>query len=452
MTNPNNADIEIVNRNDDGRGRGYLGDRVVLVAQTVPGDIVKVKIDKQTKNTVQGRVKKLVRASPQRESGDCPHEFVCTGCMLMGTSEEDELTYKVERVAGFLEKSVTVGDLEEKLQVERPSEALNYRYYAKQVFSVQNGRPILGAYIASTHDVADNSGCPVLAPSVRQAVDAVADEVFRRKLRIAWKGEPGLRYLTVRGSKASGEILISLVSSRALEGVWREELVLLAEGLLDRIDGVCGVVAIENMDKGNVLLKGEASVLAGRATVTEEMCGFQHEIGSQSFFQINPVSAAAMFETALEFAGEGELCLELFCGVGAMTLPLTRAFKKVIAVELSEESTAALSRALAQVPAESVRVEQGDAYQLGPDILRETGAKVLVADPPRRGLGAELIKSIADSSVQRLVFLSCQPAVLERDLPLLEKAGFKLSALSIVDQFPGTVHVETVALLERVQQ
>ena len=150
MTNPNKAEVEIVNRNDDGRGRGYIGDRVALVAQTVPGDIVTVRIDKQTKNTVQGRVKRLVQASPQRVKANCPHEFICTGCVLMGTSAEDELGYKVERVAGHLEKSVTAGDLEQELTVLRPGDAQHYRYYAKQVFSVQNGRPILGAYIAST--------------------------------------------------------------------------------------------------------------------------------------------------------------------------------------------------------------------------------------------------------------------------------------------------------------
>ena len=159
-----------------------------------------------------------------------------------------------------------------------------------------------------------------------------------------------------------------------------------------------------------------------------------------------------MFEVALGYAGEGEVCLELFCGVGAMTLPLTHNFKAVVAVDQSEESIDALKRAATQVTEDKVRVELGDAYALAPALLRETGAKTLVADPPRRGLGEPLIQAIGDSSVDRLVFLSCQPAVLERDLPLLEKAGFKLSALSIVDQFPGTVHVETVALLERIEE
>ena len=118
---------------------------------------------------------------------------------------------------------------------------------------------------------------------------------------------------------------------------------------------------------------------------------------------------------------------------------------------MSEEAVAALRRSVEQVPADSVQVELADAYVVTSELLQETGAKTLVADPPRRGLGEGLIQAIRDSKVERLVFLSCQPAVLDRDLPLLEKAGFKLSALSIVDQFPGTVHVETVALLERKQ-
>ena len=449
MSNPNNADILIVDRNPDGRGRGQVGNRVALVAQAVPGDIVQLKIDKQTKNTVQGRVKRLVKPAPNRVRSHCPHEFICTGCVLLGTSEEDELAYKKERVVGYLKKSSTAGSLETSLSVERAGESVGYRYFAKQVFTMQQGRPVLGAYITATHDVADNAGCPVLAPCMSAAIDVVVDEVSRRKMRLHWNDEKGLRYLTVRGSHASGKTLVTLVSSRELIDDWLEELTDMAESLLSRVEGVCGVVAIENDDSGNVILKGESTLLAGAGSIEEEICGFTHEIGAQSFFQINPLTAALMFDRALSFAGEGEVCLELFCGVGAMTLPLTKQFKKVIAVEINAESTQALQRSMSQVAEGSIQVETGDAYELGAELVAQSGAKVIVADPPRRGLGAELIAAIGASGVERLVLLSCQPAVLERDVPLLEEAGFKLAELSAIDQFPGTVHVEAVVLLVR---
>jgi len=449
MSNPNNAEIKIVNRNPDGRGRGRVGDRVVLVAQTVPGDTVVVNIDKQTRNTVQGRVKQLVEPSPDRVESYCSHQFVCTGCVLLGTSAEDEMAYKEERVVGYLEKSSTACEMESPVKVERSGEALDYRYFAKQVFALEKGRPILGSYIAATHEVADNSGCPVLAGCVRDAVEVVIDEVCNRGMRIHWREEKGLRYLTVRGSHSTQETLLVLVSSKLLEGVWLEELEDMANALMSRVKGACGVVAIENDDAGNVILRGDAKLLAGRDFVEDEICGFKHEIGAQSFFQINPLSAELMFERALSYAGEGEICLELFSGVGAMTLPLTKTFKKVIAVELSEEATLALSRSMSQAEPDSIRIETGDAFELGPKLLTETGCKVLVADPPRRGLGEDLIAAIANSQVERLVLLSCQPAVLQTDLPILEKAGFKLQELSVVDQFPGTVHVEAVTLLVR---
>ena len=156
-----------------------------------------------------------------------------------------------------------------------------------------------------------------------------------------------------------------------------------------------------------------------------------------------------MFDRALSFAGEGDVCLELFSGVGAMTLPLAKSFKKVIAVEINEEATQALERSKAQLSDGSVEIKTGDAYELGGELVAESGAKVIVADPPRRGLGAQLIQAIGASQVERLVFLSCQPSVLEHDLPLLEEAGFKLEEIAVIDQFPGTVHVEAVALLVR---
>ena len=449
MANPNNADVLIVDRNPDGRGRGKVGNRVALVAQAVPGDTVQVKVDKQTKNTVQGRVKRLVNASPDRVRSHCPHEFVCTGCVLLGTSEEDELAYKKERVEQYLKKSSSAGDLQTPLRVERSGESVGYRYFAKQVFALQQGRPVLGAYIAATHDVADNAGCPVLAPCLNTAIDVVVDEVSSRKMRLHWKGEQGLRYLTVRGSHASGDTLITFVSSRALADEWLEELTDMAESVMSRVEGCCGVVAIENDDSGNAILKGEPTLLVGAGSIEEEICGFKHEIGAQSFFQINPQTAALMFERALSFAGEGDVCLELFSGVGAMTLPLAKSFKKVIAVEINEEATQALARSKEQLPDGSVEIKTGDAYELGGELVAESGAKVIVADPPRRGLGAQLIKAIGASPVERLVFLSCQPSVLEHDLPLLEEAGFKLEEIAVIDQFPGTVHVEAVALLVR---
>ncbi|MBT6178540.1 MAG: 23S rRNA (uracil(1939)-C(5))-methyltransferase RlmD [Deltaproteobacteria bacterium] len=449
MANPNNADVLIVDRNPDGRGRGQIGNRVALVAQAVPGDTVQIKVDKQTKNTVQGRIKRLVNASPDRVRSHCPHEFVCTGCVLLGTSEQDELAYKKSRVSAYLKNSSTAGPLESDLHVERAGDGLGYRYFAKQVFSMQKGRPVLGAYVAATHEVADNNGCPVLAPCLNAAIDVVIDEVSSRKMRLHWKDEKGLRYLTVRGSRASEKTLITFVSSRALVDEWLAELTEVAESVLSRVQGAAGVVAIENDDSGNVILKGEPTLLAGEEFIEETICGFNHEIGAQSFFQINPQTAALMFDRALAFAGEGDVCLELFSGVGAMTLPLTKQFKKVIAVEINQESTQALERSRSQVPEATLEVLTGDAYELGPDLVAQDGVKVVVADPPRRGLGAELVKAIAASQAERLVLLSCQPSVLEHDLPLLEAAGFKLEELSVIDQFPGTVHVEAVALLVR---
>ena len=132
-----------------------------------------------------------------------------------------------------------------------------------------------------------------------------------------------------------------------------------------------------------------------------------------------------------------------------MTLPLSRSFDRVVAVELNEEAASSLERSVKKLESGSIEVETGDASVLGPRLLEETGCKVVVADPPRRGIGEGLIGAIGNSKVERLVYLSCEPAVLERDLPCLEKAGFRLHEVSIVDQFPGTAHVETVVLFLR---
>lgn len=441
----------MVDRNDDGRGRGEFEGRVALVAQAIPGDVVQVRVDKKTRNTIQGRVGRLVTPSKNRVSTPCPHQFHCTGCALLGTRRGDELQLKEAGVVRALKEGSSQGAEKKVHGIEEVGSELAYRHFAKQIFALEKGKVILGAYVAGTHEVADNDGCPILAPHVSKVSSAVLAEVRHRGLRIHWRDETGLRYLALRGSRASGNVLVTLVSSKPLTGPWLSQLQELGASLVDERAAVSGVAAIFNDDPGNVLLLGPSQVLAGENGVDESILGFTHRIGPQSFFQINPVTAERMFERALEFAGSGEQCLELFSGVGVMTLPLRRGFKEVVAVENNVECVDALKAHLEAADLDGVEVIEGDAFTLGPKLLADGAARVVVADPPRKGLGESLIQAFGESQIERLVYLSCQPSVLKRDLPLLEKGGFVLEDIALFDQFPGTIHVETVALFVKVK-
>lgn len=443
--------VRIEDWNTDGRGRGTLGSKTVLVSQAHPGEEVSVRLDRKTRGTLQGRVLRLIDADPGRIRHSCRHEFRCTGCPLLAASELDERDFKLAKVARALQGAGAPLEALQPLAV--PTGPFGYRHLAKQVTGVARGRVMLGSYVAGTHEVVNNVGCPVLAPELARVLEEVRQLLAASRARI-WLpagvsgegGNDGLRYVVARHSRATGRQLIVLVTSD------REAVTLrrLCDALLQHLPSIAGVHLLLNEDPGNTLLLGETLYSSGLHHVEEQLAGFHHRIGPRSFFQINPVAAEVLVAEALEAAGQGDTCVEAFCGVGALTLPLSRSFRRVLAVERSPESVESLvaSAHRAQV-ADRISCRAGRAETLLPIWLEEENPECAVLDPPRKGLGPRLLTALGRSSLKRIVLLSCDPLTLAHDLPPLLASGFRLTRVTPIDQFPRTAHVETVSSLVR---
>ena len=440
--------VELEDRNPDGRGRGYSQGRAVLVSQGLPGERVRVRVDRETRGTVQGRVAELVDPINSRIDTACPHTFVCTGCPMLGEDPDEELVFKEKMIRTTLASAKS--DLESLCRgVERPSEIFEYRYYAKQVFSHHKNEMTLGSYVAGTHEVVSNRDCPVLAPRLSEVMRVTEEVVAAEKVWIATQRDSGLKHAVARLSAATGEVLMTWVVSGVLSSVQRAAIERAALSLRTRCEHVAGVALVINETQGNVILRGGVEVIDGASHIVESMSGYEHRVGPLSFFQINPVAAAALFDRALDAAGQGGTCLELFSGVGVLTLPLSDRFKRVVAVEVVEEASKSLAGRLMELGKTSVEARWGDATAVAKQILEAEAVEVVVADPPRRGLGEELCSLIGQSRVKRVVLLSCEPKTLARDIPHLVAGGLVVRAVWGIDQFPRTAHVETVTLLER---
>ena len=444
---PDSLRVTITGIDDDGRGLATVGRRKVRVSQAYPGEDVVFQIDKKTRGEFQGRVQRLVAPSEDRIPSPCEHEFICTGCPLLGLSLESEREFKANKVTRILEECAPGFDTG-ALEYEVPSEPFGYRYYAKQVFGVARGRPVLGAFVAGTHHLVDNGGCPVLEPGIGRVLDRLIEGVREHRIRVHTEQEAGLRFALTRGSRAFSEELLVLSTSCRDHGKRGGSLWEMVETLVREVDSLKGVVVLLNEASGNSLLLGETLFEVGTVAIRESLGGFEHRVGPRSFFQINPVSADVLFGTAFEFAGEGESCLELFSGVGALTFELARRFTKVHAVEVNPEAVAALNERGAELKL-GVQATVGDATEVAATILSQFDPTVCVADPPRKGLGEALCDTLVQSSIQRIVLLSCDPDSLQKDLPRLRVGGFEVKAVRAIDQFPRTAHVETVTLLER---
>ena len=432
--------IQIDDRNEDGRGRGRAGKRVVLVSQAHPGEEVTVRVDRTTRGTVQGRVAKVIRPDPGRVETRCSHAFHCTGCALLQVSETEEDAFKRERVRAAL-AGVGGFELEPTL---RPTGACGYRHLAKQVFGRLGRDVFLGSYVTGTHHVTDNDGCPVLAaplPAVLRQLAAAATAAGA-DVHDPARGVTGLRYAVARRSRSTGDVLLAIVTSAADPSV----AAALARRVHDGHDAVVGAHVIVNTGEGNAILAGDVSPVAGADAIEDEILGHRHRIGLRTFFQVNPAAATELFRVALDAAGSGRRCLEGYAGVGALTWPLAERFEQVVAVESHPEAAQLLQEGALD---RGVMVRSEDADHAIPEMLASGPWDAVVLDPPRRGLGDAVTGALASHPPERIVLLSCEPGTLGRDLPPLVAAGYGIARIVPVDQFPRTAHVETVTLLTR---
>ncbi len=441
-SDPARLNVLIESLEKDGRGKGRHHDRVVLLPQAYPGEAAAYRVDVATKGALQGRVLKILKPGPDRVAHPCAHEFHCTGCPFVSYRPSAEARFK----AGLVRQALVglVRDGRDPVRpLVAPASPFGYRHYGKQIFDRREGGVILGSYVQGTHRVADNRGCPVLANGLAKLFDRLADRVHDALLDIHEPGgKRGLRHVVARWSRSGAQAQVVIATSEP-GAAFAESFV---RTLSTEIPEIESAFVLEQSGEGNVLLEGELRRVFGPGELEESILGFKYAIGPKSFFQVNPWGAETIFSHALEFAGKGETVLELFAGVGALTLPLSRAFGKVVAAEASPEAAASARRNAGRNGVPGVVIEMGAAEVLAERLMAEHRPEVVVVDPPRKGLGPELATIIAKGPAARIVLLSCDPSSLGRDAEAITAAGRTLVAVQPVDQFPRTAHVETVTL------
>jgi tRNA/tmRNA/rRNA uracil-C5-methylase (TrmA/RlmC/RlmD family) len=434
--------VLIEDRNGDGRGRGRAGERVALVDQAHPGEVVVLRPDRASRGTIQGRVARLLRRDPGRVPHACRHEFHCTGCPLLAAPLAAEDAFKAARVEAGLPPGLRGLGIGRPL---RPVGPFGYRCFAKQTFSVRRpGRQvILGSYVHGTRRVVDNSGCPVLVPALAGALDLLARAAEGHPVH--GRDGPGLRHVLARWSRAEGRIAAALASSDPGPAF----LVRLAEDWMAACPDVKGVLLVHAPAEGDGnLRRGEPIGEVGEPRLRERLLGHDHELDPRAFFQVNPWAAEELFRLACEGAGRGAWAVEGYAGVGALTRLLLERFERVLAVESDPVAGAAL---LAQAQALGGPLEARIARVESVLLELQGGPRpdALVLDPPRGGLGAPTAGLVAALGARRIILLSCDPLRLGQDLAPIFAAGYAVQGLHLVDLLPRTAHVETATLLVR---
>lgn len=430
----------------EGLGIARIDGQVVFVHGAVRGETCDVLVMKVLKNAAFGKIAALAEPSPARRQPDCPYYGRCGGCDFRHMSYEEELWAKRARVQDALTRiggaEVTV---EEILGAEQPQ-----HYRNKSIYPISPAGEV-GFYRARSHQVVHVEHCLIQKPEADALAQAVRDYIARFQVKPYNEatGRGLLRHLYVRTSCRGESLACLLVNGSRLPH--EQELV---DMLRAAAPGVCGVVLGENTRRGNAILGDRYRTLWGRDYLTDTLCGLELRLSVPSFYQVNHDQAQRLYEKALEYAGltGRELAVDLYCGAGTITQVLARRARHVIGGEIVPEAIRDAEDSARRNGVENVEFLCGDASRLAAE-LRQRGLRpdVICVDPPRKGLAPDVVEAAASMTPGRIVYVSCDPATLARDVARFAPLGYCPVRACAVDLFPGTAHVETVCLLSKLQ-
>lgn len=448
--------LEITGVTAEGNGVGrYTEEKdtsglVVFVPFTAVGDQISCRILKVQKTHAYGKVEELLVPSPDRCGEDgadtCVAFGKCGGCAWRHVTYEAELRYKWQRVEDALRR---IGGLSVVPDPIVACEAADH-YRNKAQFPVEAGehRPLIGFYAPRSHRIVEQRDCALQPVIFKTILDIVAKWVQKTGLTIydetAHKGV--LRHIYLRQAEATGQIMVCLVCTSGKLPDSRD----LIEALRAAVPGLASVVVNLNREDTNVVLGNNGFTLWGADYIVDQLCGLRFRLSPRSFYQVNRRQAEKLYRIAARLAGLTgvETLLDLYCGTGTIGLSMAKNAGQVIGVEAVPQAVEDARRNAEDNGITNARFLCADAGQAARQ-LKEEGVSphVVVIDPPRKGCSPDVIVTIAEMHPRRVVYVSCDPATLARDLKLFAEKGYETRSVTPVDMFPRTPHVETVVLM-----
>ena len=437
----------IVDYTAEGLGVARIDGCAVFIPNAIAGERCRVRIEKVGKTWAAGKIVELLERSAHRINRACPVAKLCGGCDFHHMDYEEELRLKAQRVRTCLNR--IGGEQLEDVPILGAPTCENYRNKAQYPVASKNGRVYAGFFKAGTHQVVENDRCGILPEEMDRVKDAVI--AYANEFRVSAYDEAAhqglLRHIYVRRGAVSGQILVCLaINGRKIP----KEAALIAR--LRKIPGFTTLVLSVNTKKGNTVLGDEFITLCGPGYIEDTLCGLNFRLSPRSFYQVNHHQAQRLYRCAIQQAGitKDDTVLDLYCGVGTITLAMAAAAGKVIGVEVVAQAVEDARDNAKRNGIENAEFFCGDAGQAALELEKQgVKADVVVVDPPRKGLNADTIEALARFAPRRIVYVSCDPATLARDVALLKERGYTLQSATAADLFPRCAHVESVVCLTR---
>ena len=443
--------FDIISQGYEGEGIAKIDNKYpIFIEGALKGEKVKVRIVKVNKNFAYGKLMEVLEASEERVNPPCAIYKRCGGCKLQHASYKAQLDFKWDRVKDCVSK---IGKLDPSI-VKYPlgmEEPWRYRNKVQLPIGLINGEVKIGFFAPRSHDIIDMESCLIQ--------DEIGDKVV--KLTREWiekfnirpynvdgeYDEKGIvRHIMIRRGFTTNEVMVVLVTNG--ENLpHKEEFVDL---MVKNIPGIKSIIQNINSKKTNVILGLESKTLWGEDTISDYIGDFRFNISPLSFFQVNPIQTEVLYGKALEYANltGNEEVFDAYCGTGTITLFLSQKAKKVYGVEIIPQAIDNAWINAKENKVENVEFFVGESEVVIPDLINKgVKADVVVVDPPRKGCDKKLLDAITNIDAKKIVYVSCDPSTLGRDLKVLEENGYKTLEVQPVDMFPNTAHIENVALL-----
>lgn len=447
--------VEITDTGIEGEGIGKTDGFILFVKDAVIGDTVQVKVMKAKKNYAYAKLEKVLVPSPFRVQPPCSFHRQCGGCQLQPLSYEKQLEFKQNkirnnliRIGGFSPEHIDAC-MEPIIGMEDP---WHYRNKAQFPFGYdKEGNVVTGFYAGRSHNIIANTDCALGVEENKTVLETIL--AYMKKYGVSaydeTSGKGLIRHVLIRKGFASGQLMACVV----INGNKLPEEKALAEDLW-KIPGMTSVSVNVNTERTNVILGKKVRVLKGEEKIEDTIGDVVFRISPLSFYQVNPVQTKKLYGQALEYAGltGEETVWDLYCGIGTISLFLAKKAKKVYGVEIVPEAIADAKENAARNGITNAEFFVGKAEEVLPQKYEEEGvyADVIVVDPPRKGCDEKCLETMVRMRPERIVYVSCDSATLARDLKYLGEMGYEVRKWRGCDMFPGTVHVETVVLLSKL--
>ena len=440
-------EAEITDYTSEGQGVAHVEGCAVFIPNAVFGEKLKIRIEKAAKTWAAGKIVEVLERSPHRVNRACPVAKLCGGCSFQHIDYEEESRLKAERVRTCLNR--IGGESLESVPILAAPTCDSYRNKAQYPVALNKNKAYAGFFRAGTHAVVENQRCLILPEEADRVKEIVIGHVNKFRISVydetAHKGL--LRHIYVRRGAVSGQVLVCLVVN-GRNFPHAPELI----EALQAVPGFTSLVLSVNTKPGNTILGDECITLHGPGYIEDTLCGLNFRLSPRSFYQVNHHQAQRLYEAAISQAEitKNDLVLDLYCGAGTITLCMAKAAGKVIGVEVVPQAVADARENAARNGIENAEFFCGDAGEAAL-ALEKQGIRpdVVVVDPPRKGLNADAIEALHRFGARRIVYVSCDPATLARDVALLKQRGYTLKNVLACDLFPRTAHVESVVTLIR---